>query len=317
MNVVQIGQKHYDLDDIRERVDLRSLFDEEKIPCPWSENHRGGDDSTPSLHIYPDGFYCFGCGRSGDGIDLLQKLQGMSFYGAVEEMAKHQSSACIGQKRLTRLPPIPWEVVERMKENLLQSEEAQDYLRSRGVQPEFARRCLHVGYSQFNSIAVPHVVDGEVVNIKFRIHPDYLAEGQNKYTSPPNRHFRHLWPWGFFHQKGYHNGDNVFITEGEFDALLLLQAGLPALSVSSGVQTDLRPWVSFLKRFETVFFLYDMDEPGDKAWEKIRYKKDKLGYTLEQTLEPTQVYRICFPDWGKDVTDAREHLIPFLKWSLS
>lgn len=35
--------------------------------CPLPDH----DDSTPSFYLYPDGrFYCFGCGRGGDVIDL-------------------------------------------------------------------------------------------------------------------------------------------------------------------------------------------------------------------------------------------------------
>ena len=36
-----------------------------KLQCPK------GTDSTPSLHVYEDGFYCFHCGANGDGIGLI------------------------------------------------------------------------------------------------------------------------------------------------------------------------------------------------------------------------------------------------------
>jgi len=36
-----------------------------KLSCP-----KGGD-SDPSLHVYDDSFYCFHCGRHGDGLGLL------------------------------------------------------------------------------------------------------------------------------------------------------------------------------------------------------------------------------------------------------
>lgn len=45
-----------------------------KIHCVAPDH----DERTPSLHVYPDdgGFYCFGCGRGGDGWDLLSLLTG-------------------------------------------------------------------------------------------------------------------------------------------------------------------------------------------------------------------------------------------------
>ena len=42
-----------------------------KICCPFH------DDSTPSCHIYPDHFYCFGCGAHGDAIDWLMMFEGL------------------------------------------------------------------------------------------------------------------------------------------------------------------------------------------------------------------------------------------------
>ncbi len=54
-------------------TDIVCLFYQEpkrsKIPCPFH------GEKTPSCHIYPDGFYCFGCGAAGDGVDFIAKLQ--------------------------------------------------------------------------------------------------------------------------------------------------------------------------------------------------------------------------------------------------
>ena len=33
--------------------------------------------STPSLHIYPDHYYCFGCGAHGDHLDWLMQVEGL------------------------------------------------------------------------------------------------------------------------------------------------------------------------------------------------------------------------------------------------
>src|SRR6516225_9705866 len=39
--------------------------------CPFH------DDSTPSCRIYPDGYYCFGCGARGNQLDWLMAAEGM------------------------------------------------------------------------------------------------------------------------------------------------------------------------------------------------------------------------------------------------
>ena len=47
-----------------------------KIQCPFH------DDNTPSLHVYDDGWYCFGCERGGTIIDFGAELYGIEPRGA-------------------------------------------------------------------------------------------------------------------------------------------------------------------------------------------------------------------------------------------
>ena len=56
---------------LRDFVSL-PLTDDNKVSCPFHE------DPTPSLQIYPDHFYCFGCHERGDRIDWLVRVEGMS-----------------------------------------------------------------------------------------------------------------------------------------------------------------------------------------------------------------------------------------------
>ncbi|MGH8966702.1 MAG: DNA primase, partial [Actinomycetes bacterium] len=50
--------------------------------CPFH------DEKTPSFNVNPSrGFYkCFGCGEGGDVIDFVMKLEGLSFFEAVERL---------------------------------------------------------------------------------------------------------------------------------------------------------------------------------------------------------------------------------------
>lgn len=50
------------------------------ILCPFHQ------EKTPSLHIYPDGWHCFGCGASGDCIDFVMRLYNIPFVQAVALM---------------------------------------------------------------------------------------------------------------------------------------------------------------------------------------------------------------------------------------
>ena len=48
------------------------------IPCPF---HTG--DNSPSLKIYKDSYYCFGCGKHGDIFSFVQDMDGIGFTDAM------------------------------------------------------------------------------------------------------------------------------------------------------------------------------------------------------------------------------------------
>ncbi len=48
--------------------------------CPFHS------EKTASLKVYQDSFYCFGCGASGDVINLVQKLFGLKFGEAIKKL---------------------------------------------------------------------------------------------------------------------------------------------------------------------------------------------------------------------------------------
>ncbi len=45
-------------------------------------------DKNPSFVIFKDGFYCFGCGARGDGIDLVGRLLGLRPVDAAREICR-------------------------------------------------------------------------------------------------------------------------------------------------------------------------------------------------------------------------------------
>lgn len=51
------------------------------VCCPFH------DDRTPSMKLNEDYFYCFGCGATGDVIDLVARLFNLSSYDAAKKLA--------------------------------------------------------------------------------------------------------------------------------------------------------------------------------------------------------------------------------------
>ena len=67
------------LDERLAQIPLPDLIgDSGKINCPFH------DDNTPSCYIYPDHYYCFGCGARGNHLDWLRNAEGLSDAAAIE-----------------------------------------------------------------------------------------------------------------------------------------------------------------------------------------------------------------------------------------
>lgn len=70
--------------------------EEQQFSC---DLHGDGRDSKPSARVYPDTntFYCWGCQRSRDAIELTKEKEGLDF-----------SAACRALEERHGLPALPW-----------------------------------------------------------------------------------------------------------------------------------------------------------------------------------------------------------------
>lgn len=70
------------IDEIKRSTDIKEVFRRYGVQtnnrgfarCPF---HSG--DREPSLKVYKDSFFCFGCNESGDVFDFVQKMENCSF----------------------------------------------------------------------------------------------------------------------------------------------------------------------------------------------------------------------------------------------
>jgi DNA primase len=77
-----------DVRGIRAAVDLQLIAAVDVKLWRRGKDHVGlcpiHGERTPSLHVYPDHFHCYGCGAHGDVFDWLRAVRGMSFRQAFE-----------------------------------------------------------------------------------------------------------------------------------------------------------------------------------------------------------------------------------------
>lgn len=136
-----------------------------------------------------------------------------------------------------------------------------DYLDERGLSVEFADSEL-LGYvdeplpgqEMFRGrLSIPYVTRAGVVNLKFR----RIGEGESpKYLNLSG------FETNLYHVESFFTSEKfICVTEGEVDALSLVQAALPAVGVP-GVSS----WKSYYRRcfedFPVIFGFCDGDQPG-------------------------------------------------------
>ncbi len=126
---------------IGERVALKRAGRHFKGLCPFHS------EKSPSFMVSPErqSYKCFGCQEGGDAIAFLQKYDGMSFFEALEALAKRAgvtledyrpSAADSERKRLLTLMSLASEYYHYLLTKHESGREAREYLKKRGVTNE-------------------------------------------------------------------------------------------------------------------------------------------------------------------------------------
>lgn len=131
------------------------------------------------------------------------------------------------------------------------------YLHSRGISNEIINQ-YKLGYiNQYGSswIAIPiKDIDGNYSFFKLRQDPQY---GNNKMTWPSGEEAQ-IYDWDSLLMAS----EQILITEGEMDALLMRSTGIPCITGTHGAGTTKDNWMEYFKPEIKYYICYDNDEAG-------------------------------------------------------
>jgi len=155
------------------------------------------------------------------------------------------------------------EMALRLHKNLINTETGKKglrYLAKREITEESIYR-FKLGLAEKNSdlfISIPCFEDEIVKLIKYRRlsdeKPKYLREDKGKSV--------------LFNKDNVKDSSEVFVTEGEIDAITLIQNGIEnVVSSTAGVGTLLSEWYDFLIMKEKLYLVFDPDKAGQNAAE--------------------------------------------------
>lgn len=256
------------------------------IFCPFHpDDHPGG---TASLSVNPvtGAFFCHSCGAKGRSI--------ISFHSQREDTNTRDAAAAIYHQFIH--PVVHHRVARKYHRRLMSTPTALKYLKRKRLLTEGTLRRFKIGFDGRRFTIPIYNEFGLLINIRCydplsRRHRvpkmvNYRQENEDRsFGSPPV-----LYPI-----KVLKNTDRLItICEGEWDCLILNQAGIPAVTSTSGAST----WPAVYNRMFAglqVITIYDNDEAGHEGEKKVLGNLHTIAKSISKVKIPKK--------HGKDVTD--------------
>lgn len=147
--------------EIKGKVDIVELVGEHVLLKRAGRNYKGNcpfhGEKTPSFMVNPELqiFKCFGCGESGDVFSFLQKMEGMDFGEALQNLAKRTGITLTSYKpnpgeeakdRLIKINVLTAEAYHYLLTEHKSGKKALGYIKERGLGDEVIKK-FRIGYA--------------------------------------------------------------------------------------------------------------------------------------------------------------------------
>ncbi len=259
--------------------------------CPFCKDKK--EDWTHFYISISNGlYYCHKCSAQGNIITLAQ------FFGDYkkENMREQKKKYTNNTRDLSQPIKTPDQITTPKKEEQkskisekdleLYSDSANEYhkklitgtdkktkailnylTKTRGLKLDTLKH-FKIGWSG-QSISIPIIENGKVINIRYRKDPEEKNEHIPKMHNITNAKI------ALFNGDTLKKSKKVVITEGEIDAMSLFQEGWESVvSITVGAKTFKREWVEALKKQRSIYLCYDNDEAGEDG---VEVAVEKLG----------------------------------------
>jgi hypothetical protein len=274
-----------ELKSIVSRANLRSLVSEShqinkqgKTLCPFHQ------DSSPSCHIYSDGFHCYACGAHGDALDWYQQVHGLSKADAIKGLS--QRVATIPTAQRTKPVSKPKATCKNCDTPILGPTAYAAYMDRVGLLDHIPKALEGRGFllEDLWMLGVVRVGEdallpitglaGEIYRIKRRHY-----QGDQRYSYTQSGTGTPAWC-----SPNYGNSHNVLLTEGELNAMIAWCIR-PDLSVMGVAGTNGCLWLPGFEGFN-VYVYADGDAPGQAARDRWALAAIEAGAKKVFKLEP-------------------------------
>lgn len=210
-------------------------------------------DSNPSLHINLDTgqFNDFGSDLRGDACALYMEMHDADYSGARKAVNDYLEG------KPPAIAPIPEDLIEDWQAELASNMPVRAYLvRDRGIPVAVLKR-YKIGWDGERYTIPIYNKFGICVNVR---RYSNNAEGRMKMLPYKDGYGANkLFPIDVLFAN-----DTIILHEGEWDTLLQLSKGFPAITTTAGAGSWNKAWTEMF-RDKTVYICYDVDEAGKKG----------------------------------------------------
>lgn len=275
-------------------IDLKPSGNGRRVAvCPF---HDG--DRDPSFTVYPnETYFCFGCRAWGDSLKWLVDYRKMTTQQALDFLGidyhPRKPKTVIKIKNTYKMYPLLGEAAARYHAYLLNQPGALNYLKQRGLTLDTITkyklgytdgRVLNLRYAAEHELAqsVGLITDGGYEMLSHRVTIPNLIENNlcdfmigRTVTHDRVKYLGIRAPkpiYGLYDQR---RAPVLFMTEGQFDYLILRQWGYPAIAVGGSHTTEAN--LGVLKHRKIVY-VPDNDDEGAAA--AIRMEKTLADVTI-------------------------------------
>ena len=296
-----------DYRDVISRIDLRELMAPAKsfhgnkpvfIRCIWH------DDTVPSLGVYPDHAYCFGCQKRVSVLGWIAEQNGLDIASDFRSVVELANSKYVG---LISLPPSPSHTP------IPQTNEQDSFIKPLDI--SFAKYCHdHLGEKRTwftgrgltdevidtellgyldNAFAIPVWNSAwQLLTMRYRRDDEITKKGK-KYWGIKDRNRAFLYNSKSLTNTYIHiNNGLVVLTEGELDCLRLWCEGINSVSFTNGVGAFKPDFVPSFSLAFIILIAFDIDEAGQEEAKRVA---DMFGDRAKIMTWDSSL--------GKDITD--------------
>lgn len=237
-------------------------------------------EDTPSCTFYPDGsWYCYGCGKGGDAVEFQAAVHQCDPVEAARQLLEGKYS--IVQTKREEPPAKDYTRFLQQAQQQIEAPEAVAYLEGRGISPETAKRAgagycptLYIRGETAPALVFPAARDGSA----------YCARRID--TDDPQKKAHNIGHVGLTNAKALQGEGPVFVTEGCFDMLSVMEAGGEAVSINSA--SNIKRLLEALPESPRCRLLLclDNDSTGQRATEELSQSLEGRGVPYSTVALP-------------------------------